>query len=215
MSKKTCSRCGIEKPLEDYNRHSRNLDGRASHCRACDRDRGGRYRAGLPAAWTRGKVARPIRERLLASSAINEETGCRIWQKATCVSGYGKLKVAGRMEKAHRISYQEFVGPIPDGLFVCHSCDVRNCIEPSHLFLGAPKDNTADMIDKGRNSRSGGGSPKLTLEQRTEIKESVRSGETIRSLSSRFGVSKSSIRYIANNDIRRVCASTVEASHDA
>jgi hypothetical protein len=53
--------------------------------------------------------------------------------------------------RAHRAIYKLFIGDIPKGLMVCHSCDVRNCINPKHLFIGTAKDNTKDMMNKGRS----------------------------------------------------------------
>lgn len=44
-----------------------------------------------------------------------------------------------------------FVGPIPKGMFVLHKCDVRACVKPDHLFIGTKKDNTRDMMSKGRS----------------------------------------------------------------
>jgi hypothetical protein len=52
---------------------------------------------------------------------------------------------------AHHLTWMEVNGSIPEGLFVLHRCDVRSCVNPDHLFLGTAKDNTTDMITKGRD----------------------------------------------------------------
>jgi len=52
--------------------------------------------------------------------------------------------------RAHRWAYETFVGPIPDGLGVCHHCDTPSCVRPDHLFVGTQKDNVRDCISKGR-----------------------------------------------------------------
>lgn len=75
---------------------------------------------------------------------------CRVWVGKLGWDGYGLIKLKGRRVRAHRVSYSVNCGPIPDGLCVLHHCDVRNCIQPSHLFLGDDATNTADKMDKGR-----------------------------------------------------------------
>jgi hypothetical protein len=57
--------------------------------------------------------------------------------------------------RAHRYSYQAFKGQIPDGMQVCHTCDVRNCVNPEHLWIGTNQDNFDDMVKKGRHNFSG------------------------------------------------------------
>lgn len=77
------------------------------------------------------------------------ESGCWIWIGA-CNGRYGLLWRPPGFSMAHRISYELHVGPVPDGMYVCHSCDVTLCVNPNHLFLGTQTDNMRDMMRKGR-----------------------------------------------------------------
>jgi hypothetical protein len=63
-------------------------------------------------------------------------SACWLWTASTN-KGYGQLEIDGRPEGAHRIAYKLSIGPIPNGLSVCHSCDNPPCCNPSHLFLGS------------------------------------------------------------------------------
>jgi hypothetical protein len=94
-------------------------------------------------------------------------------------------------------------GPIPAGLFVCHHCDNRKCVRPSHLFLGTPKDNTADMIAKGRARYDGPHKPavgrrhgmvKLSVADVAEIRRRYAAGGvTQRQLGDEYGVSNAHV----------------------
>lgn len=79
----------------------------------------------------------------------NEET-CWPWRGPEYRGGYGSLLFMGRRETAPRAIYEAEHGPIPGGMSVCHRCDNPPCCRPSHLFLGTPKDNSEDMLAKGR-----------------------------------------------------------------
>ena len=99
--------------------------------------------------------------------------GCWLWTAGKFPQGYGSVNIARRSIGAHRISYELHSGPIPDGYFVCHKCDNPSCVNPDHLFLGTPRDNTRDMISKGRH---GFGTPPRPTGALTGVSE----GSTIR-----------------------------------
>lgn len=83
-----------------------------------------------------------------------DSNGCWIWQLGKDPSGYGLARYHKRTWKAHRLAYTLVHGPIANGLLVCHSCDIRACINPSHLFLGTHQDNRTDCVRKGRTGKS-------------------------------------------------------------
>ena len=74
---------------------------------------------------------------------------CWNWTRSTNGVGYGKLKLQGRYWLAHRLAYTILVAD-PGTMLLCHKCDNRGCVNPSHMFIGRHKDNTSDCIRKGR-----------------------------------------------------------------
>ena len=94
-----------------------------------------------------------VADRIMASSSIDQHTGCWEWSLSKQSNGYGQIKHEGKMKRAHRVSFEAFIGPIPFGMEVMHKCDNRGCVNPSHLVSGTHKDNMLDMRDKGRIKR--------------------------------------------------------------
>lgn len=103
-----------------------------------------------------------VEERFWAK--VDKSGDCWVWTAAVVgsrnpkykrIGGYGAFGVGGKVRRAHRVSWELANGPIPDGALVCHSCDNRSCVRPSHLFIGDQSDNVHDMDAKGRRVNPG------------------------------------------------------------
>jgi hypothetical protein len=122
--------------------------------------------------------------------------GCTLWVGMVSRFGYGRMKIDGRRIGAHRVAWELANGPIPDGLFVCHKCDVRRCVNPDHLFLGTQADNMADRNSKGRQVRGEKMHwAKLTPDAIEEIRTG---GRDAIALATKFGISRNHIYNIRN-----------------
>ena len=127
-------------------------------------------------------------------SARDTKTGCRLWSGAINDTGYGQIKINNVTKYAHRLSWELINGPIPPGLYICHKCDVRRCINPNHLFLGTPKDNMQDAVKKGRVARGERSGPaKLTEKQVLAIRKDKRVGRVV---GADYGVGRNCIEQI-------------------
>jgi hypothetical protein len=132
------------------------------------------------------------------------DTGCWTCDTAYATGrGYRYLQIAENgvyhAFRAHRFSYEHFVGPIPDGKLICHTCDVRSCCNPDHLFSGSQSDNMQDMVRKQRGL-VGEKSAKTSFTEADilRIYRYVDEGLSRKAIAEQFGVAAVTISHIAS-----------------
>ena len=178
------------------NRERKHVTGRKCWCRAKRIKPWPKRERVLPGLLARGRqyMRVPIRGRFL--TGFSRGSGCWIWKKLKNNRGYGVLWSAEKqgMVLAHRLAWELKNGLIPSGKEVCHSCDVRSCVRPSHLFIGSHAENMRDCAVKDRCSHgSRVPTSKLKEEYIPKILDALGRGETRTDIAPRFGVSRHTI----------------------
>lgn len=141
----------------------------------------------------------------LAAHTITEK-GCWEYEGAKQKDNYGVMTICDkrlhprkRKLRAHRVSYAFYNGVDPGELFVCHKCDNPACINPDHLFLGTPLDNTQDMISKGRKSPEDGqnnNAGKLNEGMVLKVLEGIKGGLTNKQIAEELPVTHANVSCI-------------------
>jgi HNH endonuclease len=127
---------------------------------------------------------------------------CWLWTGHISENGYGVVGIKGKEYKAHRVSYFIEHGRIDNDRLVLHRCDVRDCVNPAHLFLGTPKDNSQDAVRKKRNTKLYGernGKAKLTRAAVLAIRRICKRGGVYqKTVAKQFGVSEATVSYVVS-----------------
>lgn len=118
---------------------------------------------------------------------------CWEWPGARHPFGYGVVRVGGRCRRVHRVVYEIAVGPIPTDLVVRHKCDNPPCFNPAHLELGTKKDNTQDMMVRGRRKQGAVRTPKLLMPHKEQVAQLADDGVPILRIARLFGVSRQAV----------------------
>lgn len=128
--------------------------------------------------------------------------GCWEWTASVAGKGYGQFRIPGtrRNAYAHRLSYELNIGPIPDGMMVCHRCDNPKCVNPEHLFLGDATVNLTDMAEKGRHLYGERNTEVKLTEQQVHAIHEIGSSMIQRDVAKMFGVGQMTISRILRGE---------------
>lgn len=128
---------------------------------------------------------------------------------------YGQFYYQGEPRRAHIVSWLLHNGEIPDGLCVCHRCDVPLCVRPDHLFLGTQRENIQDASNKGRLNVARPGRQKVSAEDIEAMRRRVAAGETHKAVASDFGIARNTLGEIMQGKRRQYDAPIVAAVEKA
>jgi hypothetical protein len=134
-------------------------------------------------------------------SKVTKTECCWIWNRSVFQgTGYGAFWVDGKAKKAHRVAFEELVGPIPTGLEILHDCDVRRCVRPGdgHTRLGTHQENQQDMARRRGRPQSGelNRHHKFTWPEIRDIRARASRGTRRQELADEYGTSVLYIQHI-------------------
>jgi len=127
--------------------------------------------------------------------------GCLKWNGFVNQCGYPRISYKGKAYLGNRLIWELNFGKIPEGKLICHTCDNPNCLELKHLYIGTPKDNMQDCILRKRHKTPIGSestNTKLTEYEVNQIKIAFSKGVTIRYISKKYNIGKSTAFRIKN-----------------
>lgn len=158
------------------------------------------------------RTQKPLADRFW--SKVEKTATCWLWTAAVDGRGYGVIGLGGKgdgLGRAHRVSWEMANGPIPEGAILCHTCDVKRCVRPDHLYAGTKADNARDAIERGQMS-SGPSHPvrrgmdhwkaRLSDADVTTIRARRLAGEKQSALAREFGVSEAHVSRLVRGHAR-------------
>lgn len=140
-----------------------------------------------------------LRMRLESKFVPEPMSGCWLWIGCINQGGYAQISVYGLgARSAHRLMYEMHKGAVPDGMDVCHKCDVRSYVNPDHLFAGFATENIHDMQRKGR-SRGAVGTKNIKAKITEEEVRLIRLEDgTLSQIGAKYGLKTSAVWSIRN-----------------
>ena len=155
-----------------------------------------------------------MKEYILDNISVTER-GCWEWPHGHRPGGYAEVMIQGRKRRVHRVSYEIFIGPVPDGKSVCHHCDNPKCVNPGHLYAGTALDNARDVLERGSP-----GCSQLRKKDAEEVRRLYKTGLSIKAVSLSLGISVGVIKNIIHSEdldnswSKSLCETSLSVSFD-
>ncbi len=152
----------------------------------------------MPRGIYKRTIFKSLRDRFTAR-IVKRRSGCWEWTGSSGSMGHGEIMrdpISRKKMGTHRVAWELVNGPIPEGLCVLHKCDNPPCCNPEHLFLGTKRDNTNDMVAKGR-LKTGTQLPQSKLTPQA-VRFIRKSSATQAVLAAHYGVSQATISMVRN-----------------
>jgi hypothetical protein len=146
----------------------------------------------------------PITNAVFWSKVRIPDNRANCWEwSSTLRGGYGRINIDGKWVSTHRLAYEQFIGPIPEGMLIRHLCHNTRCCNPSHLATGTAQENAQDAIDAGRFTRgTTNGNAKLQEPDVIAIRQNP-ARLTTKQLAAQFGVSTGTISEVRTGKVWR------------
>lgn len=140
---------------------------------------------------------------------VQKGNGCWLWTASKMNSGYGQFGMNGTMRQAHRVSYELHHGQVPKGMLVLHSCDNKQCVNPSHLRAGTKSENLKEAYERNRRARpnfSGENNPRasITVADALHMRQLRLDGMSVTAIAKQFGVKRSLASDVVNGRSWRI-----------
>ena len=139
----------------------------------------------------RGRINKPLADRISEKITYEPTSGCWLWTGGLSSYGYAAMQINKMQRLVHKIMFERCNGEVPDGGILCHTCNVRSCVNPNHLYVGTPASNYHDAVAANRHPHGDThGHAKLSEVDVRDMRRLYADGMSLTAIALTFGVTR-------------------------